>query len=73
MKVAIGAFVIGMIEKQGTNIPTVPVLGRKGTIALGAYFLGGQKPGLARDVCLAATALAAFEFAKEGKVSGDDD
>lgn len=72
-KVAMGGAVLGFLEKQGTSIPTVPVLGRAGTIAVAAYFFGGKRPGLARDICLAATAIAASQLVREGKISGDDD
>lgn len=73
--VALGAAVLAMVEKSNltAQLPTMPVIGRKGTIAVAAYFLGGKKPGLARDVCLVATALAVTELVKDGKVSGDDD
>lgn len=73
MKLALGAGALGLIEKHFTSLPTIPVLGRKGTIALGAYMLGGKKPGLIRDIAISAAVLAAYELAKDGKVSGDDD
>jgi hypothetical protein len=73
VKVAIGGAAIGMIEKSGMNIPTVPMLGRVGSIAVGAYFFGGQKPGLLQDIALAGATLAGYELAKDGKISGDDD
>jgi hypothetical protein len=74
MGVAIGALALGFIEKQAFNLPTLPVIGKKGTLAVGAYFLGGKnKPGLMRDICVAATVLAAHEFGEKGSISGDDD
>lgn len=72
MKVALGGAAFGAIEKFGPSLPTIPVVGRAGTIAIGAYFFGGKKPGLARDICLAATVLAAYQLMKDGKISGDD-
>lgn len=65
---------IGFAEKSGLldNLPTVPVLGRKGTLAVAAWawgrFAGGGK--IARDVCVVAAALAGYEYGKLGSVSG---
>lgn len=74
MGVAVGSLALGFIEKQSIQFPTLPVVGRTGTIALAAYFLGGkQKPGLLRDICIAATALAAHEFGQKGSIAGDDE
>lgn len=73
IKVAIGGAAIAFVEKSGMAIPTVPMLGRVGTIAVAAYFLGGKKPGLLQDVALAGATLAGYEFAKDGKISGDDE
>jgi hypothetical protein len=73
IKLSVGAAAIGYIEKSNMAFPTIPVLGRKGTIALAAYFFGGKKPGLVRDIAIAAAVLAAYEFSKDGKVSGDDE
>jgi hypothetical protein len=73
VKVAITAAVVGMAEKSGLldNLPEVPMIGRKGTVAIAAYFWarhgGGQ---IARDVCIVACALAGYELGKEGSISG---
>lgn len=66
---------VGWAEKSGIldALPTVPGIGRKGTLALAAFFwskYGGGK--VARDVCIVASALAGYEFGKLGSVSGDD-
>jgi hypothetical protein len=71
-KVALGGAAFGLIEKLAPSLPTIPVVGRAGTVAIAAYFFGGKKPGLARDVCLAAASLAAYQLLKEGKIAGDD-
>jgi hypothetical protein len=71
---ALGGAVLGFIEKQFPNLPTVPLIGRKGTIALVAYFVarkGGRFGSIARDVGLAAAAIAGNELGSTGKVSGD--
>lgn len=71
----IGGAVLGFVEKTFPNLPTVPVLGRAGTIALGAYFLSRQggigSSGIVRDVALAAAVVAGYQIGKTGKVAGD--
>jgi hypothetical protein len=71
---ALGGALLGFIEKQFPTLPTVPLIGRKGTIALIAYFVakkGGTLATIARDVGLAAAAIAGNELGATGKVSGD--
>lgn len=72
-KAAIGGAVVGYIEKSGIAIPTVPMLGRAGSLALAAYFLGGKSPGVMQDVAIGAAVIAGYELAKDGKISGDED
>ena len=72
----VGAAVLGFVEKSSfsSSLPTVPLLGRKGTIALIGYFWrknGGPK--VAEDVAIAAGILSAYELSKDGKISGEDD
>ena len=74
--VVIGGALLGWIEKNyGAKLPTIPVVGTKGTIAIAAYF--AHKQGMAReitrDICIAAAATAGYQLGKEGKVSGDVD
>jgi len=71
MGMAMGGFALGFIDKQGTAIPTIPILGRAGTIALAAHFIGKGRPGLLTDVRNAAAAVAAYEMGNKGSVSGD--
>ncbi len=73
---AIGGAAVGFIEKQNllSFLPTVPMLGKKGTIAVLAYFWrknGG--PALAGDVALAAAVLSGYQLAKDGRIDGDDE
>lgn len=73
MNAALGGAAIGFIEKTfGAQIPTVPLIGRKGAIALGAYFFGKGKSGLWRDVAVAGAVLAGYELGSTGKISGID-
>jgi hypothetical protein len=69
----IGGAALGFIEKMFPNLPTVPVIGRAGTIALGAYLLSkrGGMP-IMRDVALAGAVIAGYQIGLTGKVSGDD-
>jgi len=71
--VAIGGLVLGFIDKSATTIPTIPILGKAGTIALAAHFLGKGKPGMVTDIRNAAAAVAGYEMGKDGKISGDED
>jgi hypothetical protein len=69
---AMGGFGVGFIEKQiGDKLPTLPIIGKKGAIAIAAYFLAG-KSELARDVCISAAAISGYELGKTGVISGVD-
>jgi hypothetical protein len=71
---SVAAAVIGLAENAGilAKLPSVPLVGKKGLLAIGAYYYskhGGGK--LARDVALAAAALSGYELGKLGSISGD--
>ena len=74
IKVAITAYVIGAAEKSGIldKLPEVPVIGRKGAIALITYYWarhgGGQ---IVRDVSLVSAALCGYQYGKDGVISGE--
>ncbi len=71
---AVGGFLIGFIEKQFPTLPTLPVVGKKGAIALVAYIVaskGGQIGAVARDVATVAAGIAGYEYGSTGKVTGD--
>jgi hypothetical protein len=68
---AVAGYVLGMVDKSGTTLPTVPFLGRAGTVAVAALFLGKGR-GLWGDVALAAAAIAGYEMGSTGKIAGDD-
>lgn len=67
---AVGGFITGWIEKSFPNLPSLPVVGKKGAIALGAYFLKGKHPIVA-DVGKSAAAICGYELGKTGSISGD--
>ena len=76
MGAALTTALVGYAEKSGilNNLPQIPIIGRKGTLAVAAYFWskngGGQ---IARDVAMAAAILSAYEFSKDGTISGAAD
>jgi len=77
MGAAIGGAVFGFIEKQwGAKIPTIPVLGRAGTVAVICHFIGKQggmgRSQLVRDVGMAAAVIAGYQLGGTGKIAGDD-
>lgn len=69
---ALGGAALGVIDKTlGATIPTIPILGRAGTIALGAYLFSKGRGGIMRDIALSGAAIAGYQFGKDGRVSGD--
>lgn len=71
--VAVGGFGVGFIEKQwGDQIPELPFLGRKGTIAAFIYFMEPKQQWL-QDIGVAAAAISGYELGKTGSVSGIED
>jgi hypothetical protein len=70
----LGGAAVGFIQKQFPNLPSVPVVGKKGTIAIAGYLLakrGGSLAHIARDVARAAAVLAGEELGRTGSISGD--
>lgn len=72
MGVALGGFAYGIIEKSFPSLPTLPVVGKSGTVALAVYFFGGSNE-LINDIGIAAAAIAGYSLGKTGTVSGWDD
>lgn len=69
---AIGGYGVGFIEKQfGAQLPDIPVVGKKGAIAL-AVLMFKPKNKILQDVGAAAACLAGYQFAKESRIDGDD-
>lgn len=67
---AAGGFLYGFVEKNfGDKIPTIPAIGKSGSIALAIYFLKPKNEHL-RDIGFAAATIAGYSFAKTGTVSG---
>ena len=73
--VGVTAAVIGMAESGGllAKLPSIPVVGRKGALAIAAYYYSRHGGGsLSRDVAIAAAALAGYELGSKGSISGED-
>ncbi len=72
MGTAIGGFAYGIIEKSFPSLPTLPIVGKSGTVAIAVYFMGGNNE-LVNDIGIAAAAIAGYSLGKSGVVSGWDD
>jgi hypothetical protein len=73
MGIVAGAFAVGVLEKQGimSSLPTLPFVGRTGTIGVAAYLISdGGKNKLADEICTAALVIAAHELASTGSIVG---
>lgn len=69
---ALGGGVLGLVDKMFPNLPTIPVLGKAGTIAAIAYFFSkGKGGGIARDTAIAGASIAGYQLGSQGKISGD--
>jgi hypothetical protein len=65
---ALAGFLLAQLDKQAA-IPTIPVIGKAGTIAVALHYLGkGNK--MMQEGSLAAAAIAGYEFGQTGHVSG---
>jgi hypothetical protein len=73
MGAMIGAALLGLLDKAGTAVPTVPLLGRAGTLGVASWYLG--KHMHSPQIQHAATgflAIAVYELVREGKIAGVD-
>lgn len=66
----IGGFAFGMIIKNFPQLPTVPILGKAGTVALLALFAKGKIP-YSKEIGIAAASIAGYQMGTEGHVLGD--
>lgn len=67
----LGGFAMGHLDKVGTKLPTIPVLGRAGTVGVALYFAGKHmKMPVLIHGATAALAIAAYQLGNTGKVSG---
>jgi hypothetical protein len=66
--------ILGWLDAQGTKIPTVPMLGRAGTVGVVAYLIHRQSKGnrMLSHIATGALTIAAYELANKGTISGDE-
>lgn len=74
LAVMLGGFVAGFAEKSfGASLPSIPLIGRKGTLTVALYFLAkSAHMELLRDAAVASAGIAGYELGSTGKISGDD-
>src|SRR5258706_12190696 len=72
---ALGGAAYGFIEKSfGPQLPTLPIVGRAGTITIGAYmFAKGRGGGIVADIARAGAVISGYQIGSTGKISGDMD
>lgn len=67
---AVGGFAVGFLEKTFPQLPSLPIVGKKGAIAIACYFLRGKHP-IVQDVGMAAAAISGYQLGSTGSISGD--
>jgi hypothetical protein len=67
---ALAGAILGYLNKNMTTFPTIPQLGRAGTLALAAWFFRGKHKML-RNLAPGFAAIALYEWMYEGKIQGD--
>jgi len=82
MALALGGLAMGFLDKmtrpdasgkKALDIPTIPVIGKAGTLAVATHFFGKGAPGVVTDVRNAAIVIAAYEWGSTGSIAGDED
>lgn len=70
-----GAAALGWMDKSDSmaNIPTLPFLGKAGTVGVACYF-GGKwmKSPMLDDAATGILSIAVYELAKQGHIDGDE-
>jgi hypothetical protein len=69
--IAVGGAALGFIQKTFPNLPTLPIVGKSGTITILAYFASKHGFGFARDIAVAGAAISGYQLGLAGKISGD--
>lgn len=74
INLALGGAVFGFIEKSfGAQLPTLPIVGRAGSITIAAFFMAkGKSSGIMADVARAGAVLSGYQVGSTGKISGVD-
>jgi len=73
---ALGGAIFGYLQKQDfyNKLPTLPVIGRTGTAAIGLVYLSKRagSHSMIRDTAIAACVLSGYQLGHDGKISGDE-
>lgn len=74
--IGLASGLIGLAEQSKLldNLPPVPLIGRKGLVAVGAALLHHYGSGgeLTKNIAVAATALATYQLGRDNKIDGYD-
>ena len=75
LKIVLGGFIAGFAEKSfGASLPSIPLLGKKGTLTIALYFLSRQgRMAILQDAAIAAAGISGYELGSTVKISGDID
>jgi len=70
---AMAGVAYGLLERMTSDmdLPEIPVIGRKGTLALALYLFRRSHP-MINDAARAGIIISTYQLASEGKISGDD-
>jgi hypothetical protein len=67
----IGGGLLGLIDKSGIDVPTLPFLGKAGTLGVAAWAIGRYMHSpWAEDAATGFLAIAAYELASQGSIAG---
>lgn len=64
--------ILGWIDKNQTQVPTIPMLGRAGTLALGAWFFRKHSMKYLPKLAGGFAAIALYEWQREGSIAGNE-
>lgn len=74
ISLALGGAIYGFLEKSfGATLPTLPIVGRAGTITIAAYFFSKGRGGILADVARAGAVISGYQIGSTGKIAGDVD
>jgi hypothetical protein len=68
----VGGGVLGLIQKSGVSLPSLPFLGQAGTLGVAAWAVGKYMHSpWAEDLATGFLAIAAYELASTGTIAGE--
>jgi hypothetical protein len=68
-------FAIGALEKMAfvQSLPSLPLIGKTGTLGLACVLIGGGRKGIVDDVATAAFTIAGYMMGSTGSIVGGED